>query len=191
MDKEKFLSFYSNNPNSEKAWDAVFNAFSQGNGICPTCHQTVTSTPPDPLVMAYAMATIRVECGRDYLPKREYIDEATANRNYGGRYGNTEIGSGYKYRGGGLIQLTFKDNYARYGKLAGHPEIVDDPNLLVTNLDISAKVFVAYFKDRNVIQDCLNKNTFEVRRKVNGINSKTGEPNGYQDFLRIVGQFIT
>lgn len=54
-----------------------------------------------------------------------------ANRVYANRYGNGNeaSGDGWRYRGRGLIQLTFKDNYRAYqnsgfcvGDLVSHPE---------------------------------------------------------------------
>ena len=61
---------------------------------------------------------------------------------YGGLYGNS-ASEGYKYRGRGFNQLTFKNNYAYYGKLLGldlvnNPDLVNDPK-------IAAKVVAAYF----------------------------------------------
>ena len=76
--------------------------------------------------------------------------------------GNTAAGDGGKYIGRGLIQLTGKANYQRYGKLAGltkeelvdpatNPfgvEIVDDPTIMLTDVDKSVKVTAAYLKER-------------------------------------------
>lgn len=64
---------------------------------------------------------------------------------YGGRYGNSAT-EGYKYRGRGFNQLTFKGNYEYYGKklqldLVGNPDLVNKP-------EIAAKVVAAYFKDQ-------------------------------------------
>ena len=64
---------------------------------------------------------------------------------YGGRYGNTEPGDGYKYRGRGLIGITFKGNYEKYGKilgvdLVGNPDLANDPL-------IAAKIAVLMMKD--------------------------------------------
>ena len=44
--------------------------------------------------------------------------EKLANRVYGGRFGNGDeaSGDGWRFRGQGLIQLTFRDNYARCGE---------------------------------------------------------------------------
>jgi len=65
---------------------------------------------------------------------------------YGGKYGNA-TNEGYKYRGRGFNQITFKGNYSQYAKETG-VDIVGDPDLLNT-VDVAAKCVVAYFK-RNI-----------------------------------------
>jgi putative chitinase len=51
--------------------------------------------------------------------------ERIANLVYAGRYGNggEASGDGWKYRGRGLIQLTFHDNYAAYSRALSDPSI--------------------------------------------------------------------
>lgn len=61
---------------------------------------------------------------------------------YGGKYGNSNS-EGYKYRGRGFNQLTFKGNYQKYKELTG-VDIVYDPDLLNT-VPVAAKCLVAYF----------------------------------------------
>ena len=73
---------------------------------------------------------------------------AIGNTLYGNRYGNAQ-NEGYKYRGRGLIQLTFKGNYETYGKKAGTPQIVDNPDL-VNDPIIATKVAVAYIKSKGI-----------------------------------------
>lgn len=58
-------------------------------------------------------------------------------RNPKGLYGNTSLGDGYKYRGRGFNQLTFKGSYERYntlyknnGSKAGVIDIVTNPDLV-------------------------------------------------------------
>lgn len=70
--------------------------------------------------------------------------EAIGNVIYGGRMGNA-ANEGYKYRGRGLIQLTGKDNYAKFSQLVGvdllkNPDLANDP-------EIAQKIAVAYFKE--------------------------------------------
>jgi putative chitinase len=55
--------------------------------------------------------------------------EALANKVYGGRYGNTKPGDGFKYRGRGTKQTTFADNYAEVQRVTGLP-VLDNPDLL-------------------------------------------------------------
>lgn len=61
---------------------------------------------------------------------------------YGGRYGNGPD-EGYKYRGRGFNQLTFKGNYKKYGDmigvdLVGNPDSANDPR-------VAAKIALAFF----------------------------------------------
>lgn len=59
-------------------------------------------------------------------PQRQ---EAIANLVYGGRYGNNLNGDGWLYRGRGLKQITFKDNYAACGKSLDL-NLIAEPGLL-------------------------------------------------------------
>jgi len=70
--------------------------------------------------------------------------EAVGNRVYGGRMGN-QANEGFMYRGRGLIQLTGKDNYAKYGRLLGldlinNPDLANDPK-------VAQDIAVAYFNE--------------------------------------------
>ena len=71
--------------------------------------------------------------------------EAVGNVIYGGRMGNKED-EGFKYRGRGLIQLTGKDNYKKFGDMIGvdlvkNPDLANDPN-------IASKIAAAYFAEK-------------------------------------------
>lgn len=71
--------------------------------------------------------------------------EAIGNLIYGGRMGNA-ADEGYKYRGRGLIQLTGKSNYEKFGKLLGI-DLVENPDL-ANDPDVAAKIAAAYFKEK-------------------------------------------
>lgn len=61
--------------------------------------------------------------------------EEIANRAYAGRMGNGSAGSGdgWRHRGRGLVQITGRDNYARYG-IADDPDQALEPTMAVTIL---------------------------------------------------------
>lgn len=81
--------------------------------------------------------------------------------------GNHEPGDGPKYRGGGDLQLTGRGAYGRIGKMTGHPEILDNPDLL-EDPKISFTVAVAEFVALGCVGPAKQRNTTLVRRKVNG-----------------------
>lgn len=176
MKKDQFMNFYQNTPSNKAAgecFDAIEKALKDA-GIY------------SPKVMMYALATVRIECGYDkvsksyFKPRRESISEADANKNYGGRYGNTLPGDGYRYRGGGYIQLTFKNNYNLYKTT---PETILIPAE-------SARVLAEYFKKQNVIEYIENWDFYTARRIVNGWNRSTGYPNGYDEIMKIITQYL-
>ena len=128
-------------------------------------------TPGHAEAVAMALAQVQRECGftphsesmnysagrlREVFPSRvqslAFANElvragpaAIGNTLYGGRNGNARD-EGYLYRGRGLIQITFKDNYRHFGGAAGHPEIVENPEL-ANDPVIATAVAVAYLKE--------------------------------------------
>ena len=66
----------------------------------------------------------------------------------GAGLGNTEPGDGYKFRGRYAIQITGRGNYQRYSTLAGHPEIMANPDVGITDPRIGMAICVAYIRDR-------------------------------------------
>ncbi|EOU3311700.1 glycoside hydrolase family 19 protein [Cronobacter sakazakii] len=98
---------------------------------------------------------------------------AIANIVYGGRFGNNLNGDGWKYRGRGLKQITFKANYEECGKALGL-NLVDSPDLLLQ--DKYAALSAGWFWKAN---GC---NQFADAGDVNGLTRRiNGGLNGLQD----------
>lgn len=97
--------------------------------------------------------------------------QGLANLVYAGRYGNgdTASGDGWKYRGRGGIQTTFRANYETAEELTGRP-YVDQPDLLSQPSDAMLSA-VAYFVDRGcpemVSSGLTRANLLSVTRAVN------------------------
>lgn len=190
--KEKFLGFYAKEPtvlaNATKVWELLEKEFSAAGSVCPTCGQKVSGV--DMELMAGALATMRIEGSsiraQYYTPIEEYADGSA----YEGRLdlGNTQPGDGKRYKGRGLIQLTGRANYSKFGLLTGL-DLINHPELLL-QVENSVKVFVAYFKNRQVDIAAAHADWLTVRKLVNGINRKTGLPNGWVEFQRIIKMFI-
>jgi len=70
--------------------------------------------------------------------------QALADKVYGGRGGNN--GEGYKWRGRGFIQLTFRDNYRSFASDMRLPEVMNDPSLVETEYAFESAY---WFFDKN------------------------------------------
>lgn len=202
FNKQKFLSFYVNEPEiyfrAEKLWEALYTAL-KSDSTCPTCGSHTDTV--NPLLMLYILATIRIENGRDFLPKRENLNysaqglltifpkyftpqqaqqfankpELIANRVYANRMGNGNetSGEGWRFRGANFLQFTGKDNWTTYG--------FNEQNCL--DIQKGAEATVKYFKDRKIIEDCLRQDATTVRRKVNGGS------NGLKEFINTINTY--
>ena len=75
-------------------------------------------------------------------------DVKLANFVYANSDGNGDVGTGdgYKYRGGGLIQLTKKSNYSSIGSSLGI-DLIGKPEL-TTDVAVAAKIVAQYFINR-------------------------------------------
>lgn len=96
------------------------------------------------------------------------------NTIYGGKYGNSAT-EGYKYRGRGFNQITFKSGYEKMqnlinkeGKLGRSVNIVGNPDEL-NNVDVAAEAAVLFFLNRS--QDPKLKQTYGVS-DINGFKDQ-------------------
>jgi hypothetical protein len=170
MLKYHFLSFYRNQPvekNASECYDVIEKALGD-DGILT------------PFTLLGALATIRVEVGRNFKP----VLEVASGDAYEGRasLGNTQPGDGRRFKGRGYIQLTGRANYTYYGNKLGL-DLVNNPDLALDPV-ISARILSLYFKDRKVNEACNFRDWRRVRILVNG------GLNGHSTFISVVNQFL-
>lgn len=91
--------------------------------------------------------------------------EALANKVYGGRMGNDRPGDGWRYRGGGLIQVTGADNYRALQQSTGLP-IYDKPELLREPTAACLRVAIAWWEGN--VPDAIMGDVKRITRRVNG-----------------------
>jgi putative chitinase len=95
-------------------------------------------------------------------------EEFASGKEYNGRtdLGNTQPGDGPRFKGRGLLQITGRANYDKYGKALG-VDLVNNP-MLAAQPALSLKIACEYWKDRNINADCDRDDAQAVTRKVNG-----------------------
>lgn len=114
-------------------------------------------------------------------------EEDTANFVYGGKYGNSDT-EGYKYRGRGYIQITYKSNYQLASSDTG-VDLISSPDQL-NQVDISAKAAVK-FVVRNVGLGALNGFTAQteanqsVTRAIGGKSLSPTSGPGVEIFAKV------
>jgi putative chitinase len=110
------------------AWDAKpFDARWLAYMLATTCHETDNAMCAISENLSYSAAGLRATFPKYFTMAQAaayaWQPQRIANRAYANRMGNGKeaSGDGWRYRGRGLVQITGRDNYAKYG-------IVDDPD---------------------------------------------------------------
>jgi putative chitinase len=97
--------------------------------------------------------------------------QAIANIAYANRLGNNNEASndGYKYRGRGLIQVTGKTNYMQLSQdLFTDNRLLDNPDLLITNKEISIKSACWFWQKNNLNVLADQENIVAITKIING-----------------------
>jgi|SRR5579885_838886 len=135
----------------------------------------------EPLVLekhAYLLATIKWETAHTFLPREEF------GKGKGRSYGMPDAKTGLVYYGRGYIQLTWKDNYLKLGRLINQ-DLVNDPELAcqpeiayqIASLGMRQGLFTGkslndYLNDQTPIAlEEICKAYIECRRIINGQDS--------------------
>lgn len=111
-----------------------------------------------------------------------------ANKVYANRMGNGDeaSGDGYKFRGGGLFQLTGRENYTRFAKSVG--KTVDEAGEYVRTKEGAAMSAGWYFDDRNLDALAATPGVEDETKAING--GYIGIEERRAHFNAIVGELI-
>lgn len=95
-------------------------------------------------------------------------EEYASGAGYEGRtdLGNTMPGDGVRFKGRGLIQLTGRENYTRFGGLLG-VDIVDEPDK-VKEFPLALEVSALYWRNRG-LNELADQGDFRgITKRING-----------------------
>lgn len=135
-----------------------------------------------PLRLAHCLAQLAHESA-GFRTTEEYA----SGRAYEGRrdLGNTEVGDGTRYKGRGLIQLTGRYNYRKYGELLGI-DIESSPEL-VRRFPLAMEVSLLYWKlnglNELADQDKVRTITRRINGGFNGIADRKNYLNKFKRYL--------
>ncbi|MBP2297010.1 glycoside hydrolase family 19 protein [Azospirillum rugosum] len=119
-----------------------------------------------PLRVAHFLAQVGHECG-DFRYQEEIADGSA----YEGRkdLGNTQPGDGKRFKGRGLIQLTGRSNYTRYGEAIGRDLVTgDNARQVADDPELAIDVACWYWTSRKLNQWADEDNVRELTRRING-----------------------
>lgn len=119
-----------------------------------------------PLRQAHFLAQIGHESG-----ELRFQEEIASGAAYEGRadLGNSQSGDGKRFKGRGLIQLTGRYNYAKFGEALGRAdEIMATPTVVAEDLDLCVGVAGWYWSDRGLNADADRDDLMRVTKVING-----------------------
>lgn len=90
-----------------------------------------------------------IRAGRSAAPYARK-PEKIANIVYGGRMGNNSPGDGWKYRGRGFIQLTGKNNYAKFQSTNPYGDVLVNPDTVAEDMNLSVLTAIWYWNTNNL-----------------------------------------
>jgi putative chitinase len=125
-----------------------------------------------------------IEIANTYARKPEKI----ANRVYAGRMGNGNeaSGDGWKFRGRGLIQLTGKENYQKFGQENGI-DCVKNPDLLLQP-EMALTSACWFWKKRNLNEFADKDDIIMITKRINGGTNGLNDRQQYLDSFKHIYQ---
>lgn len=112
----------------------------------------------------------------------QHDPEKLANKVYGARMGNVNLGDGWRYRARSPVGITGRNNYTWLGDLMGQ-DLVDLPELL-SQPHYSLEATIHWWEDR--IQDSMLGDTAMVTYRVNGGHTGLDDRERLTDLARRV-----
>lgn len=115
--------------------------------------------------------------------KGRYTKELASGDAYEGRksLGNTQAGDGRKYKGGGYIQLTGRNNYQKFADAMGDPEIINQGvDYVAANYPWSSAGYWWYSNGMNKLCDS-GASVETITRRVNGGTNGLAERQKYYE----------
>lgn len=100
-----------------------------------------------------------------------YTEEIASGSKYEGRkdLGNTQKGDGVRFKGRGLIQLTGRANYEKYGKYSGLDLLTKgNEKCISTNATYAMEVSMWFWKNKKLNRHADSDNLNAITRRVNG-----------------------
>ena len=110
------------------------------------------------------------QCAEESASFRTTVEYASG-RAYNGRrdLGNVEPGDGPRFKGRGLIQLTGRANYTKYGEARGRDVVTgDNPKLVASDPQLAVDVACWFWTTRGLNQWADKDDVNEITRRVNG-----------------------
>ncbi len=116
--------------------------------------------------------------------------EKIANKVYGNRMGNgpESSGDGWRYRGRGPIQLTGKDNYTAFAKDIGRPDVLTNPDLVVSELAFESALWffrkngLLAIADKGVTDAVITQITKRVNGGTHGLDDRLKKTKQYANW---------